>query len=578
MARAVAPTLLARNASGETLLANGSTVFLVDAGEARTTSFPAEDLGLHGPLMSVSSDGRDWYLGDDATGMLYRCDLRARRCSAALKAPPGDRVFRRAHRVAFGGGRIFLTDSEAHRVLVFEADGSLVGPTRTEPVALCFPNGIIAEQGDLYIADTNNYRIARVAIAAPDESTTLLHTHAGAPITRENCNTRSVDMARRGTPVLNTAIDSANTVKRYALPPARVDRVWPASLLHVSTGEWWVVQMQNGMRDGDVIRYGVDGRPIARIDLPAEADPIELIQAGEEVLIGDAGLARVHRVTLQGKVSGAWGPPDFQRQLAAIEADREVQRNLQYLSFGVIAGGVPAAVLVVIFELRRQRAEKWSAAGTLAPVSAPAAPLGREVVWISPDAAFIRRARRAPWLIAGYTILCSAALLYLQADLDLGSPIGRLGAFFTAMALLILISLTAFIVVNVGRLQRRRIGMTRDALSYDPGSGAVVESPWADVRVSRRSLLVGRDLVQIIDPRGRHLFPQADIESQVLSRLPPSAFVGEAKLMMAALRRGNVGLWMVAALFVSYLAFEVLRLTRPDWIREATSAFVALFK
>src|SRR4051812_11853998 len=67
------PTLIARNAAGETLLANRDTAFLVDATEAKTLSLPVEALGLRGPVLSVSSDGSDWYLGDDATGMLYRC-------------------------------------------------------------------------------------------------------------------------------------------------------------------------------------------------------------------------------------------------------------------------------------------------------------------------------------------------------------------------------------------------------------------------------------------------------------------------------------------------------------------------
>jgi hypothetical protein len=265
VARAVAPMLMARNASGETLLANGSTIFLVDAGEAHTSSIAARDLGLRGPIMSVSSDGRDWYLGDDASGMLYRCDVRARHCSAALKVQAGDRVFRRAHRVAFGDKRIFITDSEAHRVLTFDADGSAIGATRTQPLALCFPNGIVAEKDALYVADTNNFRIARLALAAPDNSVTLLRTHVGAAIERANCNARSAGIAKRGTPVLNTLIDSANTVKREARPPARADRVWPASVLHATTGEWWLVQMRNGMRDGVVIRYAADGRPLARI-------------------------------------------------------------------------------------------------------------------------------------------------------------------------------------------------------------------------------------------------------------------------------------------------------------------------
>jgi hypothetical protein len=85
-------------------------------------------------------------------------------------------------------------------------------------------------------------------------------------------------------------------------------------------------------------------------------------------------------------------------------------------------------------------------------------------------------------------------------------------------------------------------------------------------------------LVQIIDPRGRHLYPQEEIESQLLSRLPPSAFVREPGLMIEALRRGNVGLWLTAVLLASYLAVQVLRLTQPALVQKATSAFVALFR
>src|SRR5262245_10710935 len=109
-AKVVGPTLIARNAAAETLLANGDTLFLVDANESKTLILPIEALGLRGPVMSVSSDGTDWYLGDDATGMLYRCDLRARKCAAALQTHAGARIFRRAHRVAFAAERIFITD------------------------------------------------------------------------------------------------------------------------------------------------------------------------------------------------------------------------------------------------------------------------------------------------------------------------------------------------------------------------------------------------------------------------------------------------------------------------------------
>jgi hypothetical protein len=562
-ARTVGPPLIARNAAGETLLANGSTLFLVDATESRTLSWPATDLGLRGPVMSVSSDGEDWYVGDDATGMLYRCDLPARRCAAALQTQPGVRIFRRAHHVAFSSDRILMTDAEAHRVLGFTRDGRATGSTRTSPLALCFPNGVVSVGEDFYVADTNNFRIAHLAASARSNSVTVLRTHRGAPIERANCNAGSVSGTKRGSPVVNILIDSSNTGSREARPPARPDRVWPASLLHTGTGEWWVIQMANRMRMGDVIRYDADGQPRGRVALPPDADPIELVEGRDGILITDAGLTRVHRVSLQGQLLGSWGPPDLQGRLRAIAAERDEQRNLQYMSYGVIALGAFAALAVVVVELRRKRAERWSSHGVLRPVSAHPAPLGHETVWITLEAEVLKRARRVLWALAAYTIVASGVLVYLARDVRVDTATGRFQAIATCTTIFVFLLIGAYATFNVGRMAQRRIGVTRGHLRYDPGSGSVTESPWEDVRVCSNGMLIGRHLVQIVDPRGRFMFPQAEVESHMLSRLQPGAFLSNPRLLLEALRRGNVTLWVTTVGLASYLAFMLLEWLQP---------------
>lgn len=577
-ARAVGPTLVARNTIGETLLANGSTLFLVDATEERTTTFPAEDIGLRGPVLSVTSDGKDWYLGDDETGMLYRCDLRERRCVEALRAEPGARIFRRAHHVAFTHDRIFITDSEAHRVLGFTREGVATVSTRTAPLPLCFPNDIVAVDDDLYVADTNNFRIASLAAGARTQGTTVLRTHVGAPLERANCNSRSAAAFKRGSPVLNTAIDSANTEKRTARPPARPDRVWPASVLRASTGEWWVIQMANRMRMGDVIRYGADGRPRGRIDLPADADPIELVEGRDGILITDAGLTRVHRATLQGQVAGAWGPTDFRERLRAIGAEREFQRNLQYMSYGVIALGAFAALSVVVLELRRKRAERWSAQGVLRPVAMSSAALGHEMVWIPLEAGYLKRARRILWVLGAYTIVASAGLMYLARDVRLDTATGRFQAIATSATVIVFLLIGTHVTINLGRMANRRIGVTRGGVQYDPGSGNVTESPWEDIRVSSHGMLIGRHVVQIIDQRGRYLYPQAEVESHLLSRLQPGAFLSNPRLLLETLRRGNVTLWATTVGIAGYLAFILLKWTQPELVRGMGAQFAELLR
>ncbi|HET9863459.1 MAG TPA: hypothetical protein VFP37_08450 [Steroidobacteraceae bacterium] len=573
-ARTRGPTMLARNDAGEILLANGRTLFLVDAGETRTLSLPVAQLGLRGPVLSVASDGKDWYLGDDATGMLHRCDLRARHCVAALRSQPEARIFRRAHHVAFAGDRIFLTDSAAHRVFEYDRDGNELRSTRTSPLRLCFPNGIIALDDGLYVADTNNFRIARLDLANPEHATTVLRTHVGAPLERANCNSRSGALAKRGSPVLNTLLDSSNTVPREARPPARPDRVWPASLLRTSSGEWWLIQMANRMRMGDVIRYDADGRPLGRVELPPEADPIELIEAHGAVLITDAGLTRVHRVTLDGHLSGEWGPQDFRVLLGAIGAERREQRALVYVSYAVIGVGSLAALFVVVIELRRRRREDWARHGTLRPVAIKPAALGHEPVWIPLDPEFQLRVRRASLILGALMLVPAVYFLYMASEVRLDTTVGKLHAIKIATFLVMLLVAGVFWAMGVSRLARRRIGVTRSEVRYDPGTGDLKTSRWEDVRVSSNGILVGRHLLQVIDPRGRFLYPQAQVEAQILSRLQPDAFVSNPRILWETLRRGNVALWFTAISFALYVAILVLKSSRPDLLQRMGAQFI----
>lgn len=577
-ARVVGPTLIARNAAGEILLANRDTAFLVDAAEASTLRVPVEALGLRGPIQSVSTDGKDWYLGDDATGMLYRCDVRVRKCAEALHSQGGERIFRRAHRVAFAADRIFVTDSEAHRLLTFDRDGRATGATRTAPLELCFPNGIVAQGDQLYVADTNNFRIARVAVSAPEHSATVLQTHLGAPISRANCNPGSAGFVKRGNPALNLAIDSANTVTRVARPPARPGRVWPASVLHASTGEWWLVQMDNHMRMGDIIRYDADGQPRGRIELPPDADPIELIEGRDGVLVTDAGLTRVHRVTLAGKLSGEWGPADLQAMLRHIDAGRRYARTLQYLSMAVIGAGLLAAILVVGLELRRQRAQGWSARGTLAPVTTTAKPLGHDPLWVPLDTEVLKRMQRTVWVLGVYTVVSVGFFAWLARDIRLDSQWGRIHAFFIGVSAAVILLVVAFGALGLGRARRRRLGVSREDVWFDPGSDSVIQSRWEDVRVGARNMLLGRHLVALIDNRGRYLYPQAEVESLLLSRLPATSFLGEWRLQFEALRRGNGALWVLVSMLGCYLVFMLLRWSNPQLTQQAGKLLLDLFR
>jgi hypothetical protein len=565
-ARAVGPTLIARNSAGEILLANLDTLFLIPADESRTAELSTQGLGLQGRVMSLSSDGKDWFLGDDATGMLYRCDLSVRHCAAALRSEGGRRVFRRAHHVAFTADHIFMTDSESHRLRTFNREGHALENTRTQPLALCFPNGIVTVDGTVYVADTNNFRIASMSAGSIRESATYLRTNAGAALERPNCNDTSSALSERGDPVINTALDSASSVARKARPPARADRAWPTSVLRTRSGEWWVIQMANGMRMGDVIRYDSAGQALGRVELPADADPIELVEAGDSVLITDGSLTRVHRVSAAGVLTGEWGPPDFRASLSAIAIDREHKQMLQRMSVGVIVVGVLAAVLVIGFELRRAREQKWTAAGTLQPVTVAPGTLGQEPTWIALDADVIRRMRQAFWMLAAFLLCVAAVLGYLVHDLS-REPVahGLLVLFIVPLAVYVWVLWRAHRFLE--RSPRCRIGVSRSEVRFESGSGSVITSSWEDLRIGPRALLIGNQVVEILDHRGRYRFPQQQIEAQLLGHLPASAFLNHWRMMLDALRRGNAAWWTFVVAVFLYLLLLALKVSHPELIR-----------
>lgn len=569
-ARAVGPTLVATNHIGETLLASSGTLYLVDAEQADATIIRAGELGLRGPVMSVSSDGTHWFIGDDASGTVHRCDPGARLCTAALKPRERQRVFRRAHKVAFTNDQVFLTDSEAHEIAVFDRDGRETRRTRTGPLELCFPNGIVAVDDSLYVADTNNFRIARILAEDPVRSVTLLHVNAGPPPERANCIARSGRTGERGNAVANLALDSANTVADKARPPARADRVWPASVLRTSTGEWWVVQMANRMRDGDVIRYDDTGKALGRVRLPADADPIDLVESRGEVLITDAGVNRVHRVSLQGKVLGEWGPDTFRSALRGIDAERKRARVLENVSYQVLAIGVLLALLVVVLEMKRLRKRGWSAwtrAIPLGPVDIQPSPFGTGTTWLSIDGALLRRRLRNAWLFGAWMLLLLGALAWFLGTSGFGkTPLQlQIVSIGIVAASLLLVGGTLF--VEVRRMRHLRLGVSSPGVEFDPGTGKIEYAPWSDVRAGGRFLLLGSRVVPIIDQLGRYIYPQDRIEAELLSRLPRPAFIGPARLILEAMRRGNVSLWLTALGTLAYVAVLLLGIFNKELLR-----------
>ena len=185
--------------------------------------------------------------------------------------------------------------------------------------------------------------------------------------------------------------------------------------------------------------------------------------------------------------------------------------------------------------------------------------------------------QRLVWILGAYTLGLLGILLYLVRDLRMDTAQGRFHAFTMGAVFSLVLLAGVMTTVNLVRLPRRRIGVTRDEVWHDTGSGDVKRSRWEAVRVGSRGVLIGRDQVQVIDGRGRYLYPQAEVETALLSRLPPSAFLSDWRLQLETLRRGNVTLWITAVALALYLVFVLLKRSQAGLMRRMGAHIVELF-
>jgi len=358
------PSVIATNEAGDVLLGARHLLFLVPSGKP-IERIELETLGLVAPVVGLGSAGKDWFVAADDSGTVHRCDLAARSCRPAL-APSAERWLRRTAKLAFAPDRIFVTDTERHRLLAFDAAGKPLGASRTAPIALCFPNGVRAYDGGLLVADTNNHRIAWVDPATDFASETFLHVAGSPEVTKAQCSDASLALGERGDAALNTLVDAAGGAPSFAISGARPGRTWPTAVLPVMTRagpNYWVIVADNGMRDGDVLVFSDESDLPKKVRLPADADPIELAQLGDKLLITDPTRMRVYASPIEmaaqvdEPLSADWDAAGVSATFNEQRSQRAVYRLGRFGATGGIGLGVLLALVVFVLERRRQMAE-----------------------------------------------------------------------------------------------------------------------------------------------------------------------------------------------------------------------------
>jgi sugar lactone lactonase YvrE len=470
--------------------------------------------------IAVRSDGQ-LYLADQVGATLVACEIERSRCGGqhlGLRSwTPEHLMPNNTFKFTLDETRrrIYFSDNGGNRMLITDADGRALGRSAGDRSIVWFPNQVASfAPGEMTVADTNHKRVVTFDV--------------------------SEDQVGRVQREFSTAAPGI----------ARDKREWPFAMARLPGGGTWVAVAGDQMKDADVILYDPEGKPLVRADLGPRSDPWAMAYWNGSVVVGDARNYRLHAFAPNGSKVREFRDAGFEQELR----EREVHALAwqQYRQFAIV--GIIAFPLVGIGLLRGMGVPLLSPSRQ--PISRPAnveqPPDPRALTWIRTDPKYIefvlKQARQVRIMFVPLMLL-----MPLSFFLVFGAPfevriLWALGGIMAGMAVLMGIAL--FLTGRGVRknLDAIRLGVSREGFHYvaPPGSFPVkvVQGgpvPWRDVYFDGRRLLAGKQIILAKLPQGQEVFERAELEREILARIPKANFVNTVSLGLKQFTQMSVG-------------------------------------
>lgn len=516
-------------------------VHVLDANGQRIARQDLKLLGLEDSPndldLTVAPDGsvEAWFFEDaDAGPRVIRCtwseELKSMQgCSPAASGPQlkWSASSRAVHlAVDRAGQRMFVADAQSARVQVFTLTGQRIATTEPEAVPLYFPNRLRYLGNDrLLVADNDHRRLAWLELrpgAAPRLQSTL--SSSGHPQSRPK----------------HLKVTDA------ALGPS---------------GNLWMLAVKQGQKDGDVLVFDAQHRPVVRARLPEGADPLVVESLGGEALVGDYSLVMLYRLDAQGRYLGEFGDAAFRAELAPM---RELAMRSRWWTTGsMVAGGIVilAGLLLgwrfsakVVPEVRSEVRAALAGGTSHAALEFP--------VVLDPTRPYVAAMRKQAWVMS---VLMLSGGAFTAFMLSRGPALNWRVAVQLALPLLLILVGWWSIVRVMLRPPQLRVTASRAGLFRD--DKCLAEATLDEIYASDRVLLLGNKTVlyRPAQTRRKDLPPPYDLEQlrrALLLRIPESHLLDTAALQQILLKRQP--LWL-KVLVVAAMVLITGWLLRDYW-------------
>ncbi len=187
---------------------------------------------------------------------LYRCDSQGRGCNLFSAELP---AFYSSFHLAIDRNNddVYIADTPRFILYKLDEEGDLIASYESD---LKFPNQIVFNDGQLYVANTNYHEIA----------------------------------------VVKTQSDQFG--QRVESHTVRIDTThqWPSQLALVGE-HWWVVVSDSAMKDGRIVRFDRQWNALPSSELSDNADPMGIVFFNNSVWLADWRAFKIDRFSASGE-------------------------------------------------------------------------------------------------------------------------------------------------------------------------------------------------------------------------------------------------------------------------------------
>jgi hypothetical protein len=379
---------------------------------------------------------------------------------------------------------VYVSDTSRHALRSYSADGSELSSNTS---GMKFPNQLLLHDGQLLVADTNNYRIA------------VLEAN-GMGLPRESA--------------------SIDVVPREA--ESRGER-WPTYFARVAD-RWWVNNMRSDMRNGGIYVFDSDWQFIERLKLPVGADPIAILPFGSGSLISDWDNDRVYHVDTSGSLLADFTSAGLEELLNRSRDRRVFYKVVSWLGIMLFALVLSGLVIKALSKPARNTRDQSSAANPKPVV------LSQNWVWFSPDPAVVRKVRMNARIAIAALILLVTALLVLIAVraqwlvlLGLALPLAGLVAVMSAIYWMAL------------ALVRTRIGLRGNYIALQDHRGRESRSPLHRV-VFSDSAIATPELAVLLGGPQKSIYDRRRLDEDLVPHLGNATRITEWQMQLRLVR------------------------------------------